>query len=111
MTAAPVVLRAAAERDLQSAADHYLAERGASEAESFVDAVERALRHIATHPASGSPRYGQMLGMSGVRSWLVGPPYPYLVFYRATTDGIDVGRILHAQRDIPASLRDESFPS
>ena len=106
MTPGPVVLRAAAERDMYAVAEHYLDERGAHEAEGFVDAVERAIRHIAMHPASGSPRYGKELGLPGLRSWPVAGPYPYLVFYREIGARVDVWRILHGRRDIPASLRD-----
>ena len=105
MTGPGVVLRAAAQRDLQTAAGYYLSERGVAEAERFTRAVEVALRHIATHPRSGSSRYGQELRLPGLRSWPVAGPYPYLVFYLVTGARIDVGRILHTRRDIPASLR------
>jgi toxin ParE1/3/4 len=32
--------------------------------------------------------------------------YPYLVFYVVQDDHIDVWRVLHAHRDIPAWLRE-----
>ena len=73
----------------------------------FVDALERAYVHIGKHPATGSPRYAHALDISGLRSWPLSK-YPYLVFYVERTDHIDVWRVLHMQRDIPAWMTDDS---
>ena len=67
--------------------------------------------HIARRPATGSPRYALQVGLAGlapenVRFWRLGR-YPYLVFYIERNDHVDVWRVLHEQRDIPAWLHEE----
>lgn len=103
MKGLPVVLREAAARDVDSALAHYEEEAGASVARSFIDALERAVQHVGRHPATGSPRYATELGLPGLRSWPL-DGFPYLVFYVQRQGSIDVWRLLHAQRDIPAWL-------
>jgi len=72
---------------------------------AFVDTIEQAFRYIGRHPATGSTRYAQELDLPGLRCWPV-KRYPYLVFYVERDDHIDVWRVLHGQRDIPAWLRE-----
>jgi len=101
----PVVPRELAARDVNQAIDHYLREEAEAAALGFVDALEAAYAHIGRHPATGSPRYGHELDLAGLRSWPL-TRYPYLVFYLERSDCIDVWRVLHAQRDIPAWLNE-----
>ena len=54
---------------------------------------------------TGSPRDAHELGLPGLRSWAL-KRYPYLVFYVERTDHVDVWRVLHEDRDIPAWMRD-----
>ena len=103
MTGKAVIPRRRALLDVNSAVDHYRTEAGIAVALGFIDALEAAYRHIGQHPASGSPRYAAELNLPGLRVWPL-PDYPYLVFYREDAAAIDVWRVLHAQRDIPASL-------
>jgi len=103
----PVFRRARADQDLLEAVKHYLQEAGEEVAFRFIDAVEKAFAHIARHPASGSPRYGLELELPEIRFWPV-ERFDYLVFYIERDDHVDVWRILHARRDIPASLRERS---
>ena len=70
-----------------------------------MEAIEQAFRYIGRHPATGSTRYAQELDLPGLRCWPV-KRYPYLVFYVERDDHIDVWRVLHGQRDIPAWLRE-----
>jgi toxin ParE1/3/4 len=99
----PVVPRGRAHQDVEEAIAHYLAEDAAPAALGFLDALERAYAHLGRHPAAGSPRYGHELDLPGLRSWPL-TRYPYLVFYVEREARIDVWRVLHAQRDLPASL-------
>ena len=69
--------------------------------------VDAAGEGQARHPATGSARYALELNLPGLRSWPL-KHYPYLVFYVERADHIDVWRVLHSQRDIPAWLLDES---
>lgn len=100
-----IVPRALANSDVEEAIDHYLIEATATVALGFVDALEKAYAHIARQPASGSPRYAHQLGLADLRFWPLGR-YPYLVFYVERDDHIDVWRVLHAQRDIPAWMNE-----
>jgi toxin ParE1/3/4 len=99
-----IIARERANRDADEAVDYYLREAGEKAALGFIDDLERAYRHIARHPASGSPRYGHELELPGLRSWPL-KRYPYLVFFVERQDHIDVWRILHARRDIPEWMR------
>jgi toxin ParE1/3/4 len=101
MTAKPVIPRSAAERDVEDALAYYLNEAAQQAALGFIDALERAYRHIGANPASGSPRYAHELELPGLRSWPLAR-YPYVVFYIDRDDHVDVWRVLHGQRDIPA---------
>ena len=103
MKAKPVVPREAAHRDVDvdEAVEHYLAEGSEQVALGFIDALEQAYGHVGRHPATGSPRYAHELDLPGLRVWPL-KRYPYLVFYVEREDQIDVWRVLHGQRDIPA---------
>ena len=99
-----VIPREQADRDVDEAIDHYLAENAEQAALGFIEALEQAYRHISRHPATGSPRYAHEIDMPGLRSWPL-TRYPYLVFYVERADHIDVWRVLHGQRDIPAWMQ------
>lgn len=105
MTAKKVRLRQRAERDVDAVIEHYLVEADAAVAGGFVDALEEALRHLARHPATGSPRYAHELRLPGLRAWPLRRS-PYLVFYVERDEHVDVWRVLHVERDIAAWMRD-----
>ncbi|PAT43484.1 type II toxin-antitoxin system RelE/ParE family toxin [Vandammella animalimorsus] len=103
----PVIPRAQARRDVDQALEHYLREQAVPAALGFIDALEQAYAQIARHPATGSPRYAHELDLPGLRSWPL-KRYPYLVFYVARSDHIDVWRVLHERRDMPAWLHPDA---
>jgi toxin ParE1/3/4 len=103
----PVVLRQVAQQDIDEAVAYYLQEAGELVALGFVDALEEALKHIAKHPQTGSPRYAVELDLAGLRMWPL-KRYPYLVFYAEQEQHVDVWRVLHGQRHIPAWLQDSA---
>lgn len=103
MTAKPVIPRERAARDVDEAISYYLAEAAVEAALGFIDALEQGYSHIGRHAATGSPRYAHELDLPGLRSWPL-KQYPYLIFYVEREDHIDVWRVLHGQRDIPAWL-------
>ncbi len=105
MKAKPLVPRKRANRDVEEAIAWYLKEDAIRVALGFVDAVERAYSHIGRSPATGSTRYAHELNLPELRWWPV-PGYPYLVFYVERNDHIDIWRVLHAQRDIPAWMQE-----
>jgi toxin ParE1/3/4 len=105
MNRKPVIPRALARRDVDAAIDYYIDEAGPAIAARFIDALEAAYRRIGEHPASGSPRYAHELALPGLRTLLL-KGFPWLVFYVVREDHVDVWRVLHSHRDIPASLQD-----
>lgn len=106
MTAKPTVPRELANRDVDEAVAYYLREASAAVALGFVQTLERGYRHISRHPASGSSRFAVELGLPGLRSWPLGR-FPHLVFYLEVKDCIDVWRVLHSARDIPAWMQEQ----
>jgi toxin ParE1/3/4 len=101
VTIKTVIPRVLARRDVEGAVAYYAGQDGSAAALGFVDALEAAYVHIGRHPATGSPRYAIELNLPGLRSWSL-KRYPYLVFYVEADDCIDVWRVLHQRRDIPA---------
>lgn len=101
MTAKAILAREQAHRDVQEALAFYLLEATEAAALGFIDALEEAYRHISRHPAAGSPRCAHELNLPGLRTWPL-PRYPHVVFYVEHPGYIDVWRVLHGQRDIPA---------
>ena len=105
MNAKAVIPRELASRDVDEAIDHCLGEGAVKAALDFVEALEKAYTHIARQPASGSPRYAHELNLPGLKSWPL-TRFPYLVFYFERDDCVDVWRVLHGQRDIPAWMNE-----
>jgi toxin ParE1/3/4 len=101
----PAIRSTVAEADIEAAIDFYLAEEPGA-APGFVDALERAIAHIESHPASGSPRYSIELGIPELRFRALAR-YPFALFYLEHDDHLTVIRCAHMSRDIPESLRGE----
>jgi toxin ParE1/3/4 len=99
-----VVPREHANRDVDEAIGYYLKEGAESAALGFIDELEHAYGHISRYPAMGSPRYAHELGLHGLRFWPLAR-FPYLVFYFERSDSVDVWRVLHGQRDVPAWMQ------
>ena len=105
MTGKPVTLRERAARDIDEAVEHYLVEAGAAVAFAFIAALQDARRHVGEQPGSGSPRYAHELELPGLRFRTV-KGFPYLVFYLERPEEVELWRILHGARDIPACMRE-----
>jgi toxin ParE1/3/4 len=105
LTGKPVVPRASAVRDVDEAIDHYLSTGDAQAALGFIDELQRAYRHIAQYPASGSSRYAVDLNVPELRSWILWR-YPYVVFCLEHDGHINVWRVLQGRRDIAAWVRE-----
>jgi toxin ParE1/3/4 len=105
----PLIRRARADLDVEEAIAYYL-ENAPEVTLAFVDALEQAYRHIQRHPGTGSPRYAHELNLPGLRFWGC-KRFPYLVFYVEKAEQIDVWRVLHESRDIPAWMRSDDEPT
>lgn len=101
MIAKRVSLTVQARREVRQTTGCHKKEGGTILARRRVAAVEDALRHISAHPRTGSTRYSVALKLDRLRFWPV-EGFPYLVFYLEHEERIDVGRVLHTKRDIPA---------
>lgn len=104
MTGKAVVPREQANRDVDEALAYYLDEKAESAALGFIDALEKAYTHIGRHPATGSLRYAHELHLPGLRAWPL-TRYPHIVFYVEHPHHIDIWRVPHGQRDIPAWMQ------
>jgi len=104
VTGKSLIRRERARRDLEEAADYYFAEGGEALELRFIDAIEHTLNLIADRPAIGSLRYAHVLQRNDLRCFPA-KRFQYLVFYIEFPDRIDVLRILHGRRDIPAILQ------
>ena len=99
----PVVVSPRAQRDVDELATVYADDAGSEITHRLVDALAEAFDLIARNPGIGSPRYGLMLNLPGVRCWPL-RPWPQVIFYVEREHAIDVVRVLHGARDIPATL-------
>lgn len=101
MTAKPIIPRMKAQADVEFAVDHYASDAGQNVALGFIDALEQAYAFIGERPAMGSPRWSDELNLPGLRSKRL-KGFPWLVFYRECESHVDVWRVLHFKRDMPA---------
>ena len=105
MAAKPVQFRDLATHDLESASSYYVAEADVATAIRFVDAVEATTQRIGRNPRLGSLRFAYELSVPDLPVMSVGK-FPYLLIYLEREGSVDVWRLLHASRDIPASLQE-----
>lgn len=96
--------RELARRDVEIAIDYYIGQAGPGVALRCIGALESTCHTIARHPGAGSPSYAHELAPADLRCRPL-TRSPHLVFYVERDDHIDVWRVLHAQRDIPAWLQ------
>jgi len=105
VTGKPVVLRELAQRDIGDAIAYDLDEGLAQAALGFIEDLEHVLTQIGLHPAVGAPRYAHELNLPGLRSW-PSSGHPHLVFYVDRPAHVDVWRVVHGQRDLPAWMHE-----
>ena len=91
---AKAIFAPAAEADLEAIVDYIAADNPAA-ADEFIARLEDLAARLAETPGMGRAR-SEFL--PGLRSFRLGH---YLLFYRATTSGIEVVRVLHGARDFP----------
>jgi plasmid stabilization system protein ParE len=82
-----------AEADLRSIAEYLDREAGPQVAERVLTEVLKTIIRLADHPHSGrtSEAYGP-----GVRKFFCDP---YVIYYRARRQGIEVAHVFHGARD------------
>ncbi|QMW23327.1 type II toxin-antitoxin system RelE/ParE family toxin [Sandaracinobacteroides saxicola] len=98
-----LVPRRLANDDVEQAVAWYRDEAGIGTANAFINALEAAYARIASAPDNGSPRYGYELGLPGLRTRGL-KRFPYIVCYVRQPTYVDIWRVLHGKRDVPAAL-------
>lgn len=106
----PLVIRAPARVDVEAAVTWYVEDAGEAVATRFVAELEQVCARVARHPAMGSPRWGHALNLPGLRHWPL-KRFPYLVFFVELDERIEIVRVLHGARDVPASLAESGATS
>jgi len=102
----PVLARPRADAEIDALAD-YIAADSQDTAARFLDAVQKAFNLIGEQPGIGSKRYAHLPLWEDLRLWRVPGFERHLIFYIERPDHIDVLRVLHGARDIPAALTDD----
>ena len=101
----PAIRSALAQSDIEAALEYDVIE-AAHAVDGFIDALEKATAHMERSPGTGSPRYAHELNIPWLRFWPL-KRYPYALFYIEHGDHLDVIRVVHMSRDIPATLQPE----
>jgi toxin ParE1/3/4 len=72
----------------------------------FYDRVQESFEFLADWPQAGTRRRTRDPALRGLRSYPIRGYRTYLVFYLPLADGgVDIVRVIHGARDIPAALR------
>jgi toxin ParE1/3/4 len=78
----------------------YIADDSVSNADAFIDKVDRTMRLLGSNSRAGRRR--EELA-PGILSFPLGR---YVIFYRAMRDTIEIVRVLHGARDIQTIFED-----
>lgn len=102
---ARIARRPRARRDVLEAAQ-YIAKENIAAALRFADAVRQTEELLAETPGIGAPGNFARPELAGMRSHSVQGFRKYLIFYIAGDSGIEIVRVLHGARDLPALFGD-----
>jgi toxin ParE1/3/4 len=100
-------LHRVAERDLEVCAEYIRRDKPRS-ALRFLRAARTTMDRLLAMPEMGSLYESDEPELAGVRYFPVSRFRNYLVFYRPTTNGIEILRVLHGAREIERLLRGET---
>ena len=84
----------------------HIARDNPNAATHVVEAAYDTFKNLAANPTLGRTRKFHDSRLKGVRSWLVSGFDNYVIFYRATSTGIEVLHVYHGARDIDALFGD-----
>jgi toxin ParE1/3/4 len=85
----------------------YIAQDNFDAALRFFDSARLTFSQLAKTPGMGSPFQIINPRLVGLRKWAVKDFKKYLIFYRYDDESIEVVRVVHAARDIPAIFEEE----
>jgi toxin ParE1/3/4 len=86
----------------------YIARFDRDAADRFVDAVEAACRRLAEMPGLGGPCELKARRFADWRTWVVTGFENYVIYYRESSGGVEVMRVLHGAMDAEDELRSGS---
>ena len=72
-------------------------------ARRFLESAYDSFEFLAENPMIGRAR--PEFAHSGLRSWRVQGFRNYLIFYRTGNDRLQIWRVLHGSRDLPAMMK------
>ena len=78
----------------------YIAYDNIDAAERLLAAFEDAVEKLAAMPEMGPAKHLKNPRFAGMRFWPIKGFTNYLIFYKPTSEGIEVVRLLHGARDI-----------
>lgn len=78
----------------------YIHERSPQAAEHVLDAIERSIRSLVDTPGIGHYWNSPDPQLHGIKVTTVHPYRQYLIFFRASEQGIEVFRIVHGAREL-----------
>jgi toxin ParE1/3/4 len=87
-----------AERDIREIWTYYATKASAELASKVLLAIEAAAGRVADHQMAGRPRDDLRPGLRSVLA------HPYIVFYRVKESDVEIVRVLHERRNLPAVL-------
>jgi toxin ParE1/3/4 len=91
--------------DLNELVDYYLKQAGDTVALRLIDHAERAFDQLLAMPGIGALLGLDELPYEDIRRWHIDGFGQLIILYREVADGIEVIRVLHTSRDIPAVIR------
>jgi toxin ParE1/3/4 len=90
-----------AQRDLEGIID-YFRSSSVELAQRFVVATERSFRFLADNREIGQLCNFSDPQLANMRVWQVEGFRSHLIYFRATTNGVEIMRVLHGARDLEA---------
>jgi toxin ParE1/3/4 len=84
----------------------YIAQDNSAAAEVFQDVYQKTCAALLDLPEMGSRRNFGNPELSSLRMLLVPKFEKYLIFYLNNEDGLEIVRVVHGARDIPALFTD-----
>jgi toxin ParE1/3/4 len=95
-----ILLRPAAERELEQQAQYIAGSSGVEAARPFYRAAEETCRLIAGRPGIGRPVPYRNPLLAETRMFRMKGFTSHLIFYRPTRNGVEIVCVIHGARDI-----------
>ena len=100
-----IIKRELAKQDLAEQAE-YIRRNNPPAALRFLEAAERAFQNLAAMPGMGGLVESKKSELAGLRCWPIRGFEKHLIFYFMRDEAIDVIRVLHGARNLPAILEE-----